>query len=61
MIFKIAATVAILGWIIGNIGWHIVREPYGTGLDPAECFFGAIIVAATISGVAALVALIWGI
>ena len=40
MIFKIAATIAILGWIIGNIWWHVVKDPWATGITFQEGFSG---------------------
>lgn len=61
MIFKIAATIAILGWIFGNIGWHIVRVPYTPDLDAREKLFAIIIAGATANGVVAIIALVWGI
>jgi len=61
MIFKILATVAILGWIIGNIGWHIVRDPWSTGMSAGEWIWGGTIMLATASGVGAIIALIWGV
>lgn len=62
MVFKILATIAIVGWIVGNFGWYSVRDPWSTGTFSAgEWIFGGLIVLATLSGVGALVALIWGI
>ena len=61
MIFKIAATYTILAWIVGNIWWHVVKDPWATSMSPQEVASGLVICSGMVSAVVALIALVMGI
>lgn len=61
MIFKITATYTILAWIVGNVWWHIVKDPWETGMSRQEVASGLVVCSGMVSAVVALIALVWGI